>query len=188
MFLMTTLSGRDLRGMAFWLMGDLATPPASRFAVVISGFDSCRRLDLYNRIDLNLILTGEQEARHLGVNVYRVKLVVYVASFRLTGLAVSVSGAIGYVGLLVPHVMRMIFDTGSRLLIPTSAIGGAIIIVAATCSPGQSSRRPSSCWRDDGYRWRSRIYLSDAAGGWVEPVVERRLGSRHPEHPDKNCG
>ena len=66
--------------------------------------------------DLNLILTGEQEARHLGVNVGLVKIVVYVAASVLTGLAVSVSGAIGYVGLLVPHVMRMIFGTDYRLL------------------------------------------------------------------------
>jgi iron complex transport system permease protein len=49
----------------------------------------------------------------------------------LTGLAVSVSGAIGYVGLLVPHVMRMLFGTDYRVLIPASAIGGAIIVVAA---------------------------------------------------------
>jgi len=81
--------------------------------------------------DLNLILTGEKEARHLGVNVDRVKLVVYVAASVLTGLAVSVSGAIGYVGLLVPHVMRMMFGTDYRVLIPASAIGGAILIVLA---------------------------------------------------------
>jgi iron complex transport system permease protein len=80
---------------------------------------------------LNLILTGEQEASHLGVNVRRVKFVVYVGASLLTGLAVSVSGAIGYVGLLVPHVMRMLFGTDYRVLIPASAIGGAIIVVAA---------------------------------------------------------
>jgi iron complex transport system permease protein len=81
--------------------------------------------------DLNLILTGEQEARHLGVNVHRVKLVVYISASVLTGLAVSVSGTIGYVGLLVPHVMRMMFGTDYRLLIPTSAIGGAILVLLA---------------------------------------------------------
>ena len=131
MFLMTTLSGRDLRGMAFWLMGDLATPPAidSRwlYLVLLVAIGSIYTTSS----DLNLILTGEQEARHLGVNVNRVKLVVYVAASVLTGLAVSVSGAIGYVGLLVPHVMRMLFGTDYRMLIPTSAIGGAIIIVVA---------------------------------------------------------
>jgi iron complex transport system permease protein len=60
-----------------------------------------------------------------------VKFVVYVGASLLTGLAVSVSGAIGYVGLLVPHVMRMLFGTDYRVLIPASAIGGAIIVVAA---------------------------------------------------------
>jgi iron complex transport system permease protein len=65
------------------------------------------------------------------VNVRRVKLVVYISASVLTGLAVSVSGSIGYVGLLVPHVMRMIFGADYRLLIPTSAIGGAIAIVVA---------------------------------------------------------
>jgi iron complex transport system permease protein len=131
MFLMTTLSGRDLRGMAFWLMGDLATPPQ-----VPLGFLSFVILAAIGAIyttasDLNLILTGEQEARHLGVNVARVKLVVYISASLLTGLAVSVSGAIGYVGLLVPHVMRMMFGSDYRILIPASALGGAIAIVAA---------------------------------------------------------
>jgi iron complex transport system permease protein len=131
MFLMTTLSGRDLRGIAFWVMGDLQTPPAIGlkwlfFVLIIAA--GC----IYTTTsDLNLIITGEQEAHHLGVNVRRVKLVVYVASSILTGLAVSVSGSIGYVGLLVPHVMRMLFGTDYRLLVPTSAIGGAILIVVA---------------------------------------------------------
>jgi iron complex transport system permease protein len=131
MFLMTTISGRDLRGMAFWLMGDLQTAPAmglSWLYIVLLIAIGCI---FTTSSDLNLILTGEQEARHLGVNVNRVKLVVYIAASVLTGLAVSVSGTIGYVGLLVPHVMRLLFGTDYRLLIPTSAIGGAIAIVLA---------------------------------------------------------
>jgi iron complex transport system permease protein len=131
MFLMTILSSRDLRGMAFWLMGDLSSAPAVDlrwlYLVLVIAAGSIYTTSS----DLNLILTGEQEARHLGVNVKRVKLVVYVGASLLTGLAVSVSGAIGYVGLLVPHVMRMLFGTDYRLLIPASAIGGAIIVVAA---------------------------------------------------------
>lgn len=130
-FLQTTLSGRDLRGMAFWLMGDLSTPPQIRL-----GFFSFVILAAIGAIyttasDLNLILTGEQEAGHLGVNVTRVKLVVYISASLLTGLAVSASGAIGYVGLLVPHLMRMLFGSDHRILIPASALGGAIAIVAA---------------------------------------------------------
>lgn len=131
MFLMTTLSGRDLRGMAFWLMGDLATTPAVRlgflFLLVLAAIGA-----IYSTSsDLNLILTGEQEAHHLGVNVPRVKLVVYIGASLLTGVAVSVSGAIGYVGLLIPHVIRMIFGSDYRLLIPASALGGAIAVALA---------------------------------------------------------
>jgi len=137
MFLITTLSGHDLlRGMAFWLMGDLASPPPTRdvlewFGFLFFVFVIAAGAIYTTSSDLNLILSGEQEARHLGVNVNRVKLVVYISASILTGLAVSVSGAIGYVGLLVPHVMRMIFGTDYRLLIPTSVIGGAIAIVVA---------------------------------------------------------
>jgi iron complex transport system permease protein len=135
MFLMTTLSGRDLRGMAFWLMGDLGstlpTNPLPWFEALFFVFVVAAGAIYATSSDLNLILTGEQEARHLGVNVHRVKLVVYISASVLTGLAVSVSGTIGYVGLLVPHVMRMMFGTDYRLLIPTSAIGGAILVVVA---------------------------------------------------------
>ena len=68
---------------------------------------------------------------HLGVEVRRVRIVVYIAASILTGLAVSVSGAIGYVGLLVPHVIRLIFGSDHRMLIPASALGGAIALVSA---------------------------------------------------------
>lgn len=137
LFLMTMLSGHDLRGMAFWLMGDLTSPAPPGldvklwygflFVVLLIGAGAIYTTSS----DLNLILTGEEEAHHLGVNVARVKMVVYVGASLLTGLAVSVSGAIGYVGLLVPHVIRMMFGSDHRLLIPASAIGGAIAVVFA---------------------------------------------------------
>lgn len=131
MFLMTTLSGRDLRGMAFWLMGDLSTPiPIDLkwlFLLMLGAVGA-----IYTTAaDLNLLLTGEQEALHLGVDVTRVKLVVYISASLLTGLAVSVSGAIGYVGLLVPHAIRLLFGSDYRVLIPATALGGAIAIVLA---------------------------------------------------------
>lgn len=132
MFLMTTLSGRDLRGMAFWLMGDLSTPLVPGLLwifVVVLGVATGA---IYTTAaDLNLLLTGESEAMHLGVHVTRVKLVVYLAASILTGMAVAVSGAIGYVGLLVPHVMRLLFGSDYRVLLPTAALGGAIVIVLA---------------------------------------------------------
>lgn len=132
MFLMTTLTGRDLRGMAFWLMGDLSTPVSGTMQwIFIVGLLAGIGAIYSTSADLNLLLTGEREAIHLGVDVTRVKLVVYVCASMLTALAVSASGAIGYVGLFVPHVVRLIFGSDYRLLIPASALCGAIAIVLA---------------------------------------------------------
>jgi iron complex transport system permease protein len=132
MFLMTLLPGGEMRGIAFWLMGDLTSTRTPigigwLFALLVIGVGA-----IYTTAaDLNLLLTGEQEAMHLGVDVRRVKLVVYVSASLLVGLAVSVSGAIGYVGFIVPHIMRMLYGSDHRMLIPTSALGGAIAIVIA---------------------------------------------------------
>ena len=132
MFLVTTLSGRDLRGIVFWLMGDLSTPvPTSLRWIFTVGLLAGIGAIYTTAPDLNLLLTGEREAIHLGVDVTRVKLVVYVSASLLTALAVSASGAIGYIGLLVPHAMRLLFGSDYRLLIPASALGGAIAIVLA---------------------------------------------------------
>jgi len=132
MFLVTTLSGRDLRGIVFWLMGDLSTPvPTSLRWVLTVGLLAGIGAIYTTAADLNLLLTGEREAIHLGVEVTRVKLVVYVSASLLTALAVSASGAIGYVGLLVPHAVRLVFGSDYRLLIPASALCGAIAIVLA---------------------------------------------------------
>ena len=131
MFLMTVIPGSDLRGMAFWLMGDLqtASPVSPRWLllVVLATIGA-----IYTTAaDLNLLMAGEQEALHLGVDVTRVKIVVYLGASILTGVAVAVSGAIGYVGLLVPHLIRIIFGSDYRVLIPATALGGAIAVVLA---------------------------------------------------------
>jgi iron complex transport system permease protein len=132
MLLMSTLSGSNLRGASYWLMGSLSSlPPKSLLYLVGIGFLVAAGVIYTTASDLNLLLSGEQEAMHLGVDVPRVRIVVYLAASILTGLAVSVSGAIGYVGLLVPHAMRLIFGSDHRMLLPASALGGAIALVIA---------------------------------------------------------
>jgi iron complex transport system permease protein len=131
MFLMNTLSG-NLRGLSFWLMGDLSTPlQKNAYWFLGIGFLLASGAIYTTAADLNLLLSGEKEAMHLGVDVPRVRLVVYIAASLLTGLAVSVSGAIGYVGLIVPHAIRFIFGSDHRTLLPTAALGGAIALVFA---------------------------------------------------------
>jgi len=129
LFVLTLLSTRDVRGTAFWLMGDLSTSTPTELRILapivllavaaVYGFSK----------DLNVLLLGEEEAAHLGVNITRVETAVYLLASLLTGIAVSVSGAIGYLGLLVPHLGRMIVGNDHRMLLPTAALGGAIVLV-----------------------------------------------------------
>jgi len=128
LFVLTLLSTRDVRGIAFWLMGDLSVVTETQLRillpVVVLGI-----VTLYTFAkDLNVLLLGEEEAAHLGVNVARVQTAVYLLASLLTGVAVSVSGAIGYLGLLVPHLGRMVVGNDHRTLLPTAALGGAIVL------------------------------------------------------------
>lgn len=132
MFLMSTAIGGNLRGASYWMMGSLSSlPPKSLLYLLGIGFVIAGAAIYTAASDLNLLLAGEKEAMHLGVDVRRVSILVYVAASLLTGFAVSVSGTIGYVGLLVPHAMRMIFGSDHRMLLPASALGGAIALVVA---------------------------------------------------------
>jgi cobalamin transport system permease protein len=132
MFLMSTLSSGNLRGASYWMMGSLSSLPSKGLLYLVSIGSLIAAGAIYTTsADLNLLLVGEKEAMHLGVDVARVRIVVYVAASILTGFAVSVSGTIGYVGLLVPHAMRMIFGSDHRMLLPASAFGGAIALVIA---------------------------------------------------------
>jgi iron complex transport system permease protein len=132
MLLLSTLTGGNLRGATYWMMGSLSSlPPKGLLYLVGFGFLIASGVIYSTASDLNLLLSGEQEAMHLGVDVPRVRILVYLAASLLTGLAVSVSGAIGYVGLLVPHAMRLIFGADHRMLLPTAALGGAIALVIA---------------------------------------------------------
>jgi iron complex transport system permease protein len=130
--LMGTVTSGNNRGMVFWLMGNLSTSfQKSVYWFLAVGFFVATGAIYTTATDLNLLLAGEKEAMHLGVDVRRVRLVVYIAASFLTGLAVSVSGSVAYVGLIVPHVMRLIFGSDHRTLLPTAALGGAIAVVFA---------------------------------------------------------
>ena len=81
--------------------------------------------------ELNAMLMGEEAAHHLGVDVERMKKVVLVGGSLLTAAAVAFSGAIGFVGLVVPHVVRFLVGPDHRYLLPASGVVGAVVLVAA---------------------------------------------------------
>jgi iron complex transport system permease protein len=128
LFVLTLLSTRDVRGIAFWLMGDLSVVTDMQLRILLPVV-ALGILALYAFAkDLNVLLLGEEEAAHLGVNVARVQTAVFLLASLLTGVAVSVSGAIGYLGLLVPHLGRLVVGNDHRTLLPTAALGGAIVL------------------------------------------------------------
>ncbi len=84
----------------------------------------------YSR-DLNLLLTGEESAQSLGVNVPRTRFILLTLASLMTGAAVSIAGGIGFVGLMVPHMLRLIVGPDHRVLLPACALGGAVFLVLA---------------------------------------------------------
>jgi iron complex transport system permease protein len=121
----------SLRGMLFWLMGDLsyARLPAWTLAVLAL----CLLLVLANARRLNVLSMGETTARLLGESTQHLLWGIYFLSSLLTATAVSVAGSIGFVGLIVPHLMRLLVGSDHRILIPSAALfGGAFLVLSDT--------------------------------------------------------
>ncbi len=130
-FLLTSTNQADLRGIFYWLIGDLSRPvDASIFVVAALVLAGSLVLFLFSH-SLNLISMGELDALTLGIEVRRVKAAVYVIASLITGAVVSVSGPIAYIGLICPHLARMMFGSDNRLLFPTVFVFGAIFTLLA---------------------------------------------------------
>ena len=131
-FLVTSASGARQRSVLSWLIGDLSGE--SRLLLPVAVFVLIGIGAVYvNARSLNLLMIGEQDALALGVETRRVKVAVYLAASLLTGAAVAVSGAIGFVGLIIPHAVRLVGGSDNRLVVPASAlVGGAFLMLADT--------------------------------------------------------
>lgn len=120
-----------LRRISFWRMGALegATYGQVGFAALIAlGLCSIQR---YFSQPLNALLLGESEARHLGVDVDRLKRAIILVVALSVGISVALAGAIGFVGLVVPHIIRLLIGPDHRFLLPASTLAGAILLVLA---------------------------------------------------------
>jgi iron complex transport system permease protein len=127
------LYNQELRNAFLWLMGNLSgarmeslwlTTPLMLLGVLVAAIDARR---------YNLIATGEETAAQLGVHVHALRKRTYIVASLITGVVVSVSGVIGFVGLIVPHVCRMLFGPDHRVLLPSSLLlGGAFLLLADT--------------------------------------------------------
>jgi iron complex transport system permease protein len=129
--LTSLLDAAKLRSFTFWLLGDLSQATRSgfylTFAVAVAGtiiLSSQARA-------LNLLMIGERDAFDFGVEVGRVRMIVFAVASVLVGSSVAASGSVGYVGLIVPHLIRLLIGSDNRLVVPFSAISGAIFVVLA---------------------------------------------------------
>lgn len=129
--LLIYFAGDKLHGVIFWLMGGFGGATWSKVQVMlpytIVGF--CL-IYMFSR-ELNAMLMGEETASHLGVEVEKVKIILLIGASLLVAAAVSTSGIIGFVGLVVPHFIRLLTGPDHRFLLPAATVLGATLLVAA---------------------------------------------------------
>lgn len=118
-----------LRGMLFWLMGDFSqgvNPTYALIGLVVIGL-----LTAPLARDLNVLIRGNDTAKALGVSVPFVRVAVYLLASMATAVSVTTAGSVGFVGLVIPHLTRMMVGNDQRVLLPTAMLAGGIFLVLA---------------------------------------------------------
>jgi iron complex transport system permease protein len=121
----------DLTAALRWMMGTLFGATWTNVALVATLLAAAMIVLAFLANDLRLLAFGEEDAKARGVDVERVKLIGFAAASIVTGAAVAVSGIIGFVGLLVPHLIRLVWRRDFRFVLPLCALGGATLVVGA---------------------------------------------------------
>lgn len=130
-FVTTLMDATRIRSFTFWLLGDLSGATTSLLVLAIVVAIVGTAVLAANARSLNLLMLGERDAFDLGVEVGRVRLIVFFVASLLVGSSVASSGSVGYVGLVVPHLVRLSLGSDNRLTVPAAAIAGAIFVVVA---------------------------------------------------------
>ena len=121
----------QVQGMLFWLIGDLsyATQPAMALMALVAGL----AVSLWFARALNLLLRGEGTAAALGENPARLRYIIYLVASLLTAMAVTLAGSVGFVGLVIPHILRLVAGSDHRFLLPACVLlGGGFLTIADT--------------------------------------------------------
>ena len=125
---MLYFAGEQLSGIVFWMMGGLNNAKWDQVLISIAPMVLGSAVIMALSRDLNAMMVGEEQAGNLGINVNQVRLVLLLAASPVTAMAVSVSGVIGFVGLIIPHVVR-ILGPDHRILLPASVVSGALFLI-----------------------------------------------------------
>lgn len=129
--LMIALTGDEIRQIIGWLLGSVSMRGWEYIQIILPFFLVGSLLLLINGRELNAMSFGEEKAQHIGVNVQRRKMLVLIAGSILSGAAVAVSGTIGFVGLVIPHLTRLLWGPDHRHLLPLSLLTGSGFLVLA---------------------------------------------------------
>ncbi|NLI20230.1 MAG: iron ABC transporter permease [Clostridiales bacterium] len=129
--LIITFAGERVRSITFWTMGSLQGSDYGNALVLLGALSLCGGVLLLRSRELNAFAVGEDNALSVGVDVRRVKLLVLVCVSALVGVCVSIGGAIGFVGLVTPHMTRLIVGPNHRRLLPASMFAGAVFLLLA---------------------------------------------------------
>jgi len=122
---------RQLRDITFWMLGSVSGATWGKTATLLPALGAGLLAIPFIARGLDLLVLGESEAFHSGINVQVLKVLSIVVVSAMTGVAVSISGVIGFVGIIVPHLLRISIGPGHRLLLPASALGGAMLLIGA---------------------------------------------------------
>ncbi|HXF43519.1 MAG TPA: iron chelate uptake ABC transporter family permease subunit, partial [Pyrinomonadaceae bacterium] len=123
------LDAARLRGFTFWLLGDLSGAGYPGAIIAIGAGLLGTAICFFKASALNLMMVGERDAVDFGVELNSTRLVIFIAASLMVGAAVAAGGSVGYVGLVIPHLIRLAMGSDNRLVIPSSAIGGAAFVV-----------------------------------------------------------
>lgn len=129
-FLMV-IYNKDMTKIIYWTLGSLAGKGWTPITTLGVPLIITMLLLTFFAKDLNVMLTGEESAKSLGVNVEKTKVYILILGTFLTSLSVSVSGIIGFVGLIIPHIVRLLTGPDNRILLPASALAGGIFMIIA---------------------------------------------------------
>ena len=130
-FVTTLMDATRIRSFTFWLLGDLSGASKALLPVAVLIALAGAVILTLNARSLNLLMLGERDAFDLGVEVGRVRIIVFIVASLLVGSSVAASGSVGYVGLVVPHLARLSLGSDNRICIPAAALGGAVFVIIA---------------------------------------------------------
>lgn len=127
----TVFAGEKVKTIVFWTMGSMAGSSYGNALLLLSALLLFGTVILSHAQELNAFAIGEHNARHIGVNVKKVKFMILIAVAGLIGVSVSVAGSIGFVGLVIPHITRMLVGPNHKKLLPASLFSGAVFLMLA---------------------------------------------------------